>query len=144
MNSNLDILLVEDNPGDAELVIRAFKKISNNLQLFQVEDGAEALDFIFGQGSFEGKGMRLPKLVLLDLNMPKISGQEVLKRIRADNRTRRVPVVVFTSSKEDADVKACYELGVNSYIVKPVEFHEFTQCISSLGHYWLRLNLPSE
>lgn len=143
-NTCIDILLVEDSPNDAELVMRAMKKEIAGLNLKHVEDGAEALDFIFCKGSYEGKPQENPRLVLLDLNMPKISGLEVLTKIRADKKTRRIPVVVFSSSKEDSDVKNCYDLGVNSYIVKPVEFKDFTQTLSSLSHYWLRLNLPPE
>lgn len=141
----IDILLVEDSPNDADMLFRTLNKSMPGLNLVQKEDGAEALDYIFGKGSHDdGKGTKTPKLILLDLNMPKISGLEVLKRIRADKRTQRIPVVVFTSSKEDADVRNCYDLGVNSFIVKPVDFSEFTKTITDLGHYWLRLNLPSE
>ena len=144
-NTTIDLLLVEDIPEDADLVIRALKKGVPDMELQWVEDGAEALDYLFMQGKFkDGSGVKIPKLILLDLNMPKISGTEVLRRIRADKKTRRIPVVVLTSSREIRDIETCYDLGVNSYIVKPVDFVEFTKTITDLGLYWLRLNLPSE
>lgn len=147
MNKNelVDILLIEDSLGDAEMAIRTLRKNSKVQSLVHLEDGAEAIDFIFAQGKFTDRDLqKTPKLIILDLNMPKINGMDVLEKIRTDKRTKRIPVVVFTSSKEDSDVKKCYDLGVNSYIVKPVEFNEFTETISSLGQYWLRLNLPSD
>src|SRR6476620_8982349 len=133
----IDILLVEDNSSDAGMTIRALNK--NNLanKLLHLKDGAEALDFIFGEGKYAGRQIEnRSKLILLDLKMPKVNGIEVLKRIKSDNRTKKIPVVVMTSSKENPDIQACYDLGVNSYIVKPVEFDEFQKTVSHLGLYW--------
>jgi two-component system response regulator len=137
----VEILLVEDNPTDAELCIRALKK--NNLanSLVWVKDGAEALDFIFATGTYaERKVACPPKVVLLDLRLPKVDGMEVLRRVKADERTRAIPVVVLTSSKEDRDIAESYQLGVNSYISKPVEFDSFAKTVSELGMYWLLVN----
>lgn len=139
----VEILLVEDNPRDAELTIRALKK--NNLanNLIHVEDGAEALDFLFARGKYKEKETDvLPKVVLLDLKLPKVNGLEVLRIIKEDERTRMIPVVVVTSSTEDPDIKAAYELGVNSYIVKPVQFKDFINAMKQLGIYWLLVNQP--
>lgn len=136
----VDILLIEDSPSDAEMTIRALGKINLDNNLVHLEDGAEAIDFIFAQGAYSESVYKIPKVVILDLNMPKINGIDVLQKIRSDERTKNIPVVVLTSSKEDSDLKTCYEKGVNSYIVKPVEFKEFTQTVSSMGHYWVRLN----
>ncbi|MDX8399609.1 MAG: response regulator [Gallionellaceae bacterium] len=139
----VEILLVEDNPTDAELCIRALKK--NNLanSLVWVKDGEEALNFIFATGAFSGrKGCRLPKVILLDLRLPKVDGMEVLHKIKSGERTRTIPVVVMTSSKEDRDVAKSYNLGVNSYISKPVEFDEFAKVVSEVGFYWLLVNHP--
>jgi CheY-like chemotaxis protein len=139
----VEILLVEDNPTDAELCIRALKK--NNLanQLVWVKDGAEALEFIFATGAYCGRErLKDPKVILLDLRLPKVDGMEVLRRIKGDERTRLIPVVVLTSSKEDRDVVESYQLGVNSYISKPVEFEEFAKTVSELGLYWLLVNFP--
>jgi len=141
----VEILLVEDNPQDAELTIRALKK--NNLanKLIHVEDGAQALDFLFGRGKFEGKGSgRPPKVVLLDLKLPKVNGLEVLRIIKDDERTRMIPVVIVTSSREDPDMKTAYELGVNSYVVKPVQFDAFIDAMSHIGLYWLLVNKPAK
>ncbi len=143
MNEEIEILLVEDNMSDAELTIRALKK--NNLvnKLVHLKDGAEALDFIFGEGAYAGRRLEnSPKAILLDLKMPKMNGIDVLKKIKSDERTRKIPIVVLTSSKEDPDIAACYELGVNSYVVKPVEFEEFVKVVSELGLYWMILNQP--
>lgn len=147
MNLNeVEILLVEDNETDAELTIRALKK--NNLanKLVWAKDGAEALDFIFGEGKYSERDIEkgLPRLILLDLRMPKVDGLEVLQTIKADERTKMIPVVVLTSSKEDRDIVESYELGVNSYVSKPVEFDEFTEAVSTLGLYWMLLNNPPE
>jgi two-component system response regulator len=141
MSAEIDILLVEDNAADAEMTISALSQ--NNLanKLLHVKDGQEALDFVFSEGKYAKRLVyENPKVILLDLKMPKINGIEVLQRIRSDNRTKTVPVVVLTSSKEDPDIKKCYELGVNSYVVKPVEFDEFQKAISDLGMYWLIVN----
>ncbi len=140
-NSIIEILLVEDNPDDAELTIRALKKngIANNI--VHLRDGAEALDFIFCEGQFSARDRNnRPRLILLDLKMPKVNGLEVLERLKKDPHTSGIPIVVLTSSKEDPDVASCYKLGVNSYIVKPVGFENFTQSIAQLGVYWLLLN----
>jgi two-component system response regulator len=142
--SAVDILLVEDNPRDVELTVRALKKRNLANRLFVVEDGAEALDFIFGRGQYEQHGLiNSPKVVLLDLKLPKLNGLEVLKVIRADERTRAIPVVVVTSSAEDPDIKAAYELGANSYVVKPVDFDVFLEAMNYLGFYWLLINQPA-
>jgi two-component system response regulator len=143
MNNNIQILLVEDNMSDAELTIRALKK--NNLanKLIHLKDGAEALDFIFAQGEYLHREMgNIPSVIILDLKMPKVNGIEVLRRIKSDERTKKIPVVVLTSSKEDPDIQECYSLGVNSYVVKPVEFDHFVKAVSDLGLYWMILNQP--
>lgn len=146
METNLnevEILLVEDNPNDAELTIRALRKRHLTNKLFHVKDGAEALDFIFATGAFtERKVENALKVILLDLKLPKVDGLEVLRRIKADERTRRNPVVILTSSKEESDVVESYKLGVNSYMVKPVDFDKFVQAVSELGMYWMLLNQP--
>ena len=143
MINEVEILLVEDNPTDAELCIRALKK--NNLanKLVWVKDGEEALDFIFAGGKYTDREMEnKPKVMLLDLRLPKVDGMEVLRRVKSDERTRIIPVVVLTSSKEDRDITESYRLGVNSYISKPVEWEAFVSVISELGLYWLLLNKP--
>lgn len=144
--SDIEILLVEDNPTDAELTIRALKKRNLANRLVWVKDGAEALDFIYGQGAYAGeRGRPSLKVVLLDLRLPKVDGIEVLQRIKSDPSTRCTPVVILTSSKEDRDVMESYRLGVNSYISKPVEFEEFAKTVAELGLYWLMTNrAPSE
>ena len=143
MSAPLEILLVEDNPNDAELAIHALRKRNLANSLIHVEDGQAALDFLFGTGAYEGRDVNhLPKVVLLDLKLPKVDGIEVLRRLRADARTKLLPVVVLTSSREERDVIATYELGANSYIVKPVEFENFSEAVSNLGLYWLLLNEP--
>ena len=139
----VDILLVEDNPQDAELTTRALKK--NNLanRLITVEDGAEALDFIFCRGKYATRNNgQSPKVVLLDLKLPKVSGLEVLRALKQDEKTRSIPVVIVTSSREDPDIKTAYALGANSYVVKPVDFDAFAESVSSLGLYWLLVNQP--
>jgi CheY-like chemotaxis protein len=139
----VEILLVEDNPTDAELCIRALKKNKLANSLVWVKDGAEALDFLFATGVYSGRSVTCPpKVVLLDLRLPKVDGMDVLRRVKADERTRSIPVVVLTSSKEDRDVAESYQLGVNSYISKPVEFDEFAKTVSELGMYWLLVNRP--
>jgi two-component system response regulator len=142
--SNVELLLVEDNPADAELTIRHLKQNNMANNLVHVKDGEEALEFIFSTGKFEGHGdlMQQPKIILLDIQMPKVSGIEVLQRIKEDPRTRPIPVVILTSSKEDPDIQKCYALGATSYIVKPVNFESFAEAIKSLGFYWLLLNQP--
>jgi two-component system response regulator len=139
--STVDILLVEDNPYDAELTIRAFKKRSLANPLFTVEDGVEALDFLFCRGKYAQRSMtNPPKVVLLDLKLPKLNGLQVLQAIKTDPQTRSIPVVMVTSSAEDPDIKAAYELGANSYVVKPVDFEAFVEAISNVGFYWLLVN----
>ena len=139
----VDILLVEDNPQDAELTIRALKKHNLANRLILVEDGAEALDFIFGRGKYAIRANGdPPRVVLLDLKLPKLSGLEVLRVLKQDERTRSIPVVIVTSSREDPDIKTAYGLGANSYVVKPVDFDAFAESVSSLGLYWLLVNQP--
>lgn len=141
MNTPLDILLVEDNPQDAELAIHALKTCHLANRLLHVRDGQEALDFLFGSGAYEGRDVeRRPKVVMLDLKLPKVNGIEVLRQIRADRRTKLLPVAVFTSSREESDLSETYRLGANSYIVKPVDFESFAKVVSHLGQYWLKLN----
>ena len=146
IDNEVEILLVEDNLSDAELTIRALKKKNLANHLIHLKNGADALDFLFAVGQFAGRDLqKTPKVVLLDLKMPKVNGLEVLEKIRADDRTKKIPVVVLTSSNEDPDISACYALGVNSYIVKPVEFNKFFEAVSELGFYWLLLNkVPHE
>jgi len=139
----VEVLLVEDNPRDAELTIRALKKHNLANQLFHVEDGAEALDFLFGRGKFEGQEINHPpKVVLLDLKLPKVNGLEVLRAMKDGEQTRSIPVVVVTSSAEDPDIRTAYQLGVNSYVVKPVQFEAFMEAMSKVGIYWLMVNHP--
>jgi len=142
-NTTVEILLVEDNPQDLELALRALQKakVSNHIQV--VRDGAEALDFIFCTGAYADRKLTDgPKVILLDLKLPKVDGLEVLKRIKSDPRTKMIPVVVLTSSKEQSDVVESYQYGVNSYIVKPVNFERFAEAVRDLGFYWLLLNQP--
>jgi two-component system response regulator len=137
------ILLVEDNPSDVGLTQRAFSKSHICNELVVVEDGQEALDYLFGTGVYAGReAMELPSLVLLDLKLPRVDGLEVLRRIRADQRTNRLAVVVLTTSNEEQDVAQSYDLGANSYIRKPVDFTQFAQSIEILGLYWLVMNEP--
>lgn len=138
------ILLIEDNQTDIELTRRAFSKSNITSELVVKEDGQEALDFLFGtESSMSDSVSVLPDLILLDLKMPKISGLEVLRHIRQNARTRRIPVVVLTSSVEESDVAAAYNLCANSYIRKPVDFKEFVDAVNAISHYWLELNEPS-
>lgn len=144
-DSVVEILLVEDNPNDIELALHALKKNNLTNRIHVVRDGAEALDFVFGTGAYEkrnsGKSSH-PRVILLDLKLPKVDGLEVLKRIKADEKTRNIPVVMMTSSREESDIVASYRLGVNSYIVKPVDFDQFTEAVRQLGMYWMLLNNP--
>ena len=136
-----EILLVEDNPNDVELTLRALRKQNLDSKVFVVRDGAEALDFIFASGAYTMRKIEArPKVVLLDLKLPKIDGIEVLRRVKADERTASIPVVMLTSSQEDRDVSETYRLGVNSYIVKPVDFSNFVHAVGELGVYWSMLN----
>ncbi len=140
---DVEILLVEDNPRDAELTLRALKKHNLANKVHVVEDGVEALDFIFGTGPFAGQTPNHLKVILLDLKLPKISGLEVLQKIKEDDKTKTIPVVCLTSSSEDRDVEECYRLGANSYVVKPVEFDTFAKTVADLGFYWLLVNKPA-
>lgn len=146
MNSleNVDVLLVEDSEYDAEMALMALvdNKVSANNHW--VKDGEQALEYLFGDGSgsHHSHSKKWPKLILLDIKMPKVTGLQVLEAIRKDERTRHIPVVMLTSSKENRDLAKSYDLGVNSYIVKPVEFHRFEKAVSEIGHYWLNLNQP--
>jgi two-component system, response regulator len=147
MNNPLavDILLVEDNPQDAELAIRALKKHNLANNLYHVEDGAEALDFLFCRGAYAHREpCARPKIVLLDLKLPKVGGLEVLKAIKDDPGTKTIPVVIVTSSSQDPDIETAYSLGANSYVVKPVNFDDFFNAMNNLGFYWLMLNQPSQ
>jgi two-component system response regulator len=139
----VEILMVEDNPYDIELTLRALKKRGLANQLFVVKDGVEALDFLFGRGNYAERDVSLtPKVVLLDLKLPKLSGLEVLQAIKSDPRTQAIPVVMVTSSADDPNIQAAAALGANSYVVKPVEFGAFQAVMSDLGFYWLMINQP--
>jgi CheY-like chemotaxis protein len=138
---SVEILLVEDNPNDAELTLRAFSKSKLANAVLHLQDGAEALDYIFGTGKYSSRDVKKgPKLILLDIKMPKVDGLDVLKKIKADARTKTIPVVMLTSSAEESDIIKSYNLGVNSYIVKPVDFTKFIQSVVDVGLYWLVLN----
>jgi two-component system response regulator len=136
-----EIILVEDNVSDADLIKRALAKSNVANKIIHLKDGQEALDYLFSEAQWKGiKTSNASKLILLDLKMPKISGLEVLKKIKSNEETRKIPVVVLTSSKEDPDIQECYKLGVNSYVVKPLGFDEFSKTVSQLGLYWMLLN----
>ena len=137
---SVDILLVEDNPNDAELAMRALRKGKLANHITWVKDGAEALEFIFRTGAYAKRPDQNPKLILLDLKLPKVDGIEVLKRLKADDRTRAIPVVMVTSSAEGRDIVESYKLGVNSYVVKPVEFEQFSETVAKAGFYWMLVN----
>ena len=136
------ILLVEDNPLDAELSMRALKegKLANSIEW--VKDGQQALEYLFQQGAYADRSSTMPHLVLLDLKMPRVGGLEVLRAIKSDERTRRIPVVIMTSSQEEQDIAQSYDLGVNSYVVKPVDFASFTNVARQAGYYWMAVNHP--
>lgn len=141
MSDRVEILLVEDNPADAELTQRALRRNRVRNDIHWVQDGAEALDFLFSEGAYAPRaGMAAPRLVLLDLKLPKVDGMDVLRRMKADARTKGIPVVMMTSSQEERDLVASYELGVNSYVVKPMEFEEFTKVVGQVGLYWDLVN----
>lgn len=136
-----EIIIIEDNPNDAELIMRIFKKYSLADKFVVLKDGAEAIDFLFEQQGLAGTSNNvIPKVILLDLKIPKIDGIEVLRRLKADEKTRNTPVVVLTSSTEPRDLREAYKLGANSYVAKPIKFDEFTKAVSELGTYWLLLN----
>lgn len=142
-NSIVEILLIEDNEHDAEMTIRALKKNRITNGVIHLKDGVQALDFLFGTGEFAGRDVNeKPKVILLDLKMPKVDGIEVLAQIKSNELTKKIPVVVLTSSKENPDIEKCYALGANSYIVKPVDFTGFMEAISHSGLYWVMLNHP--
>jgi len=140
-NTEVEILLAEDNMSDAELTIRALRKVNLANNLVHVKDGAEALDFLYARGVFEGRNTsQVPRVILLDIKMPKVDGIEVLRHIKSSEATKNIPVVIMTSSKEQQDIVDSYNLGVNSYVVKPVEFQNFAKAVSDLGLYWLLVN----
>jgi two-component system response regulator len=141
MNQEIEVLLIEDNASDAEMIQRALKINNADTPLWHVKDGAEALDFLFGQGKYEGRQIKsVPKVILIDLKMPKVNGKECLMRIKMNERTKKIPVVVLSSSKEYPDIAECYDLGANGYVVKPVDFDEMQKAIAGVGAYWLNVN----
>lgn len=143
VDSIVDILLIEDNPNDVELTMRALKKnnIVNNVHV--IMDGAEALEYFFADGKYRGRDTNLrPKLVILDLKLPKVDGLEILRKVKSDESTKTIPVVVLTTSKEENDIVSSYKLGANSFIVKPVDFEKFITTVKELGMYWLLINEP--
>jgi len=140
-DNKVEVLLVEDNPHDAEMTIRSLKKVNLANRLIHLKDGKEALDFIFAKGAFSDRQIEnKPKVILLDIKMPKIDGIEVLRQIKANEITKTIPVVIMTSSKQEQDIITSYNLGVNSYVVKPVDFESFAKAVSELGLYWLITN----
>ncbi len=144
-DSSVELLLVEDNPYDVELTLHTFKQYNLTNRVQVVRDGAEALDFLFGEGRYAARRLaESPRVILLDLKLPLVDGLEVLRRVKGDERTRAIPVVVLTSSREERDVVESYQLGVNSYIVKPVDFEQFSEAIRQLGLYWVVLNQPPQ
>lgn len=136
----LTIILVEDNPDDEELTLAALEELCLRNPVVVLRDGQEAIDYLFRQGTYAGQSLELPGVIMLDLKLPKIDGLEVLRQIKNDPQLRRVPVVVLTSSKEDADVITGYELGANSYIVKPIDFEQLMETVRSIGNYWIVVN----
>ena len=144
-SNQVEVLLVEDNSNDAELAMRELRKRNLANKLVWVKDGAEALEFLFGPGTNDRRKLNhRPKVILLDLKLPKVDGLELLRQLKGDPHTKTIPVVVLTSSREEPDIKLSYELGVNSYIVKPVNFDNFSAAVAQLGLYWLLLNEPPE
>ncbi|MEQ8881619.1 MAG: response regulator [Cyclobacteriaceae bacterium] len=138
----VEVLLIEDNPDDAALAIRALKEFMTN-EIVWLKDGEEAMNFLFGKERYKGRDISVkPKVILLDLKMPKVDGTELLQILRMDNLTKNIPVVVMTSSKEDADLKKCYDYGVNSYVVKPIDFGQFIKAAQQISMYWLLVNEP--
>jgi two-component system response regulator len=142
-NEPIEILLIEDNPSDIKLALHAFKKhnLTNRIQVLR--DGAEALEYLFCTGRYESRNIEVgPKLILLDLKLPLVDGHEVLRRVKSDARTQMIPLVIMTTSQEERDIVESYKFGVNSYIVKPVDFEQFTEVVRQLGFYWLLINKP--
>ena len=140
-NLPVEILLIEDNIDDAELTIHALKKKNLGNNLIHLKDGEEALEFLYATGKYAGRNLNLqPRMILLDLKMPKLNGMEVLEKVKTEPSTKKIPVVILTSSREDPDLRRCYELGANSYIVKPVDFESFVNAVAELGLYWVLLN----
>ena len=140
-DNRIEILLIEDSPEDAEMTLRAFKNNNLTNKILVIDDGAEALEYIFSEiVGKDGELSHSPKLILLDLKLPKVSGLEILKRLKGDERTKTIPVVVMTSSEQEQDMVESYKLGVNSYLVKPVDFKKFTEAVGQLGLYWMLLN----
>jgi two-component system response regulator len=138
-----EVVLIEDNPEDAELTVRTLKKHNLANNIYTLEDGAEGLDFIFCRGKYAGRNISLsPRVVLLDLKLPKVSGLELLRVVKQDARTRKIPIIIVSSSREDPDIKTAYDLGANGYVVKPVDFEAFTDAMIKLGLYWLLVNQP--
>lgn len=143
ITNEIEILLVEDNPNDVELTLRALKKNNLTNRVHVVKDGAEALEYIFANGAYAHRKIEdHPRVILLDLKLPKVDGLQVLRQIKSDERTKVIPVVVLTSSKEERDLVESYKLGANSYITKPVDFDSFVKAVAELGLYWLLLNQP--
>lgn len=141
MTQEIEVLLIEDNASDTEMITRALGKSNPTNPLLHVKDGGAALDFLFGEGKYTGRQVKnIPKLILIDLKMPRVHGKECLMRIKMDDRTRRIPTVVLSSSRETPDIEECYELGANGYVVKPVPSDEFDKAISEIGTFWLRVN----
>ena len=140
--STIDILLVEDNPQDIELTMRTLKKHDIANKVFVVMDGEEAIEFLYCKGKYSERSNYLPKVIFLDIKLPKLNGLEVLKIVKSEEHLRHIPIVMLTSSVENPDIKAAYDLGANSYVVKPVDFDNFSETINSLGIYWLGVNQP--
>ena len=141
--TEVEVVLVEDNPNDAELIVRSLKKHNLANKIVHLKDGAEALEFLFAKREPVGPdGLLAPRVVLLDIKLPKIDGIEVLRQMKADERTREIPVVILTSSNQERDIKTAYALGVNSFVTKPIAFHEFAKVVAELGLYWMMVNVP--
>jgi len=141
-NGEVEIVLIEDNPNDAELITRSLKKHHLANKLVILKDGAEALEFLFAEGAAARKDHGDPRVVLLDIKLPKVDGIEVLRRMKSDERTKEIPVVILTSSNEERDIREAYHLGVNSFVTKPIKFDEFAKVVAELGLYWLMVNVP--
>jgi two-component system, response regulator len=143
MNAQADILLIEDSDSDAEIIVRALRRGNIMNSIHHVEDGEAAIDFLFCSGKYAGRKItKKPRVILLDLKMPKVNGLEVVRKIRSDARTQAIPIVILTSSKEDRDIIDSYRLGINSYVVKSVNYHDFSKLVVSIGEYWLYTNQP--